>query len=281
MRGLNLALEREHQDGTEHRFGALSQSGIVSIPLAERERYLPVGEDQNIGEEKFFCASASPLNALASLLTYHYQHGMAPDNKRWLQNNGYTNYDKVDFSDSFVAINSGTTRDGNSLIAPLRAIRSKGLIPKWQLPQLNGFDENYDPNRITQKMVDLGAEFARRFTINYEQVQNIHVADVLKDDFVGVALFAWPQPENGVYNSDSDAFNHAICLFAPQYFAFDNYEESVGDFIKQLAPGYKLFEYGYRVFLSAENPNATSEKISLYQLLIQKLYQIIDILKGR
>ncbi len=275
MRGLNLALEREHQNGSEHVFGALSQPGIVSIPLEDREKYLPQGEQQNIGSEKFDCASRSPVNSLAALFTYHYQHDMHPDNKKWLRDNGYTQYDRVDFSDVFVSINSGTTREGNSLIAPLRAIRSQGLVPKWKLPQLDDvWEVNADPARITQALKDLGAEFARRFTINYEQVQNVHIAEVLLDDMVGVALYAWPQPVNGIYPRSDEGFNHAVMLYEPKYYAFDNYESGEGNFIKVLAPTYAMYNYGYRIFLSAENPNAT-QIISLYQRLINVLQQIL------
>ena len=91
-------------------FGALSQPGIVSIPYDERERYLPHGELQNIGEEKYDCASRSPNNHLEALFTYHYDHNMHPDNKKWLEQNGYVVWGRVLFSDAFVAINSGTTR---------------------------------------------------------------------------------------------------------------------------------------------------------------------------
>ncbi len=278
MRGLNLEKELREQDGTERKFGALSQPGLVSIPLLEREKYLPKGEDQNIGEEKFWCATASPLNALAALFTYHYQHDMQPDNKKWLKDNGYTQYDTVDFSDSFVAINSGTTREGNSLIAPLRAIRANGLVPKSRLPQLNGFDETYDPTRITQELKDLGAEFARRFTITYEQVSSVLFLDVLKDDFVGCALFAWPQPVNGVYSSDRTDFNHAIVLVTPDIDAFDNYEATQGDFLKRLARDYTVYPYGYRVILSAEDAGATKKKINLLLQLIALLKEEIAIL---
>ncbi len=279
-RGLNLALELEHQNGSEHVFGALSQPGIVSIPILERQNYLPVGELQNIGQEKFWCATADNLNMLAALFTYHYQHDMHPDNKKWLRDNGYTRYDKVDFSDSFIAILSGTTREGNSLIAPLRAIRANGLIPKQMLPQLNGFDETYDPKRITQAMKDLGQELKRRFDLKYEQVQSIHFLDVLQDEMIGCALFAWPIPVNGVYTSDRTDFNHAIALISPEIDAFDNYEESEGDFIKRLSRDYAFYPYGYRVFIAAENPNATAEQIALYQRLIPLLKYMIFLLAG-
>ena len=49
-KGFNLKKEQEAQDGTEWKFGALSPVCIAQIPELEREKYLPVGERQNIGE---------------------------------------------------------------------------------------------------------------------------------------------------------------------------------------------------------------------------------------
>ena len=267
---------------TDWIFGGLSQPGIVSIPLAEREQWLPIGEVQNQGEEKYWCATASPINALAALFSYHYAHNMHPENKKWLEDNGYVQNGRVDFSDAFNAILSGTTRQGNSLIAPLQSIHSDGCVPKFRLPQLYTWDETYDPKRISTALKDLGLEFSRRFTVNYERVSEVHVADVLKDDMVGVALYGWSEPINGVYPRTSEPLNHAVLFFKPRYFAFDNYNDEgrVGDFIKQLAPDYDLNDTAYRVFISKEDPNATAKQLSLYQQLIQVLTKIRDIIRG-
>jgi len=34
------------------------------------------------------------------------------------------------------------------------------------------------------------------------------------------------------------------------FYAFDNYKEIKGDFIKRLAPDYTFLDYGYRVLIS-------------------------------
>jgi hypothetical protein len=205
-------------------------------------------------------------------------------NALWLRNNGYVMGDRVTFSDVFVSINSGTTIQGNSLIAPLKAIRAEGMIPKSMLPQLTygTWETNADPSRITQAMKDLGAEFARRFTINYERVDEIHLAEALKDDMVGVAGYAWPQPDvTGTYPRIEAQPNHAFLLFKPRYFAFDNYFDAGrdGDFVKQLAPDYDFYDAAYRIYLSAEDPNATARQVSLYQQLIGVLRKIVAIIK--
>ena len=110
-------------------------------------------------------------------------------------------------------------------------------------------------------MKDLGLSFIRRFTINYEQVRLNHFAEALKDDMIGVAGYAWPMPVNGLYPKTEGTFNHAFLVYKlPKYQVYDNYydytnqgQQIVGDFTKNLAPDYALYEYGYRVYLSAEN----------------------------
>lgn len=285
MRSSNFNLAKELADRTDAdwRFGALSQPGIVSIPAAEREAYLPVGETQFDQYTDFTdCASRSPVNFLESLFTYHYQHAMLPENKKWMEDQGYANDGKITFSDRFVAVGSGTTHGGNSLKAPLDFIYRSGLIPKKLLPKTDTmtWDQYYAP--IPQNLKDLGKEFLKRFTINYEQVAQIHFADVLKDDCLGVAGYAWPAPDaNDVYHSSSDAFNHAFLIYnLPKYQIFDNYMEAPGDFTKNLAPDYKLYEYGYRVYVSAEkkSPDDEAEEVGLWQKLVDLLTQLRDYL---
>jgi hypothetical protein len=143
--GLNLALERAHQDGREWKFGALSDPGIVTIPPQERSIYLPLGLLQNSGDEKFDCATRSPINHLEALFSYHYMHDMREENKAWLKEKGYIEGSRVVFSDRYISILAGTTREGNSLKKPIDTIHSQGLVPNALLPQTEdmSFDEYY------------------------------------------------------------------------------------------------------------------------------------------
>lgn len=256
MNNFDLAKERREQDGTEWVFGALSQPGVVSIPLNEREAYLPIGELQFDSFVDFNdCASRSPVNHLEALFTYHYTHAMKPANKKWMEDEGYVVDSKVTFSDRFIAVLSGTTKQGNSLKAPVQAIHSFGLIPKSLLPKIDTltWDEYYAS--IPQNLKDLGQEFLKHFSINYEQVGKNRIAEVVKDDMVGVAAAAWAAPVNGVYPKIDWPFNHAFLVYnLPKYQIFDNYEEHPGDkdFTKNIAPDYEFFDYGYRVYIGAE-----------------------------
>src|ERR1041385_1135902 len=117
--GFNVELERQHQSDDDWIFGADSAPCIALIPEAEREQYLPQGELQNIGSEKYDCASRGPINILEAKFTYLYQnYKLNKENRKWLEDNGYVQWGRVLFSDRFIAIKSGTTVGGNSLKAP-------------------------------------------------------------------------------------------------------------------------------------------------------------------
>lgn len=275
--------ERREQTPDDWQFGALSQPGLASIPLNEREIYLPKGETQRGREDFQSCASISPVNQLEAQFTWLFRNNkLSAENKAWLEEKEYLNADgKITFSDRYIAVLSGTTRQGNSLRAPLEAIRKNGLIPKRMLPAHSemSFDDYHKVSDITPAMKDLGQEFRNRFTINYEQVHISHFAEALKDDMLGVGAHAWPFPENGLYPRTDNPLNHAFMLYGlPKYQAYDSYPEKPDDYTKNLAPDYIFFETAYRVFISAESPYA--KQVSLYQQLINILEQWLSALRS-
>ena len=165
--GLDLVkelLDRRPEDW--EYLGGVSQKCIAQIPLEERESCLPKGERQDIGEEKMDCASRAPANLLETKFNWLHNQNLLPKKAvSFLAKNGYVTPWGIEFSDAFVAIKSGTTRQGNSLIAPIEAIHKHGLIPKSMLPQVNSFDAYYDPKRITPAMENLGKKFLTYFQI--------------------------------------------------------------------------------------------------------------------
>lgn len=260
----DLAKQRAEESDKDWKFGAAALPSIVSIPESERELWLPVGETQFDSVTDFNdCASRSPVNHLEAVLSYHYFHLMKPDNQKWLSDNGYIKDNRVSLSDRYIAILSGTTKQGNSLKAPLDAIRLYGLIPKSLLPKEDWmtWEDYMDASKITSSLKNLGAEFLKRFTINYDQVPKAQIGDALEHDMVGVAGYAWNVPIDGVYHSKpTDPFSHAFLIYKrPKYQIYDNYydfdatgKQIFGDFTKNLAPDYTLYDWGYRAFISGE-----------------------------
>lgn len=272
--GLNLEKERADQSEQDWIFGAVSPKCIGEIPQIFRAKYLPVGEIQRGVEDTMDCASRAPVNIYAAKFTFLYRtKKLSPQNMKWLETNGYvTEAQTIDFSDAFVAINSGTTREGNSLKAPLDAIRKQGLIPKHMLPLLPTmtFDEYHNPSRITNAMRKLGNEFLARFTLNYERVEAQNYGNLLERDFADVAGHAWPNPVKGEYPRTSRPINHAFVIYKiPKFYAFDNYIDPVdGDFIKKLSSDYLFLDYGYRVIISSER-EVSFKKPSFFSSLME------------
>lgn len=257
--GLDWERELREQSVKDWKFGTLSVPCIAVIPEDEREAYLPVGEVQRSNRADMKdCASRAPQNILETKLNWLYtKEKLSYENRRWLENMGYVNEKaKIVLSDAFVAINSKTTRGGNSLKAPLEAIRTKGVIPNTMLPLEKSmtWDEYHDPKRITNELRELGREFAARFRIHYERVFEIHYQELLREDMIDVAGFAWPRPVNGEYPKTDGRPNHAFMILKlPKYHIFDSYIDDVdGDFIKKLASDYDLIDYGYRLFITRE-----------------------------
>lgn len=274
--GYNHSLELAHQSDKDWRFGAFSPTCLGSIPENERNTYLPQGEIQAGQEDMMDCATRAALNVLETKFTYLVQKKLLTQNNlNWLNENGYVQNGKVILSDRFVAINSGTTREGNSLKAPLEAIRKQGVIPKHLLPleKTMTWDEYYDTSHITGEMIGLGQEFVKRFSLNYEQVLEIHYEELLNDDMLVVAGYAWPYPVNGEYPKSDLPPNHSFMVIrCPRYFIFDNYTDFSGDFIKKLAQDYDFVDYGYRVFITKEG---TGKSINLFERLKSFLLSIL------
>lgn len=281
--GLDLRKEAADRKDTDWVFGAVSQPCLYPIPMHERDYFLPNGETQRGLEDFQDCVTRGAHNIIEAKLTYAYQRGLLKtENKRWLEQKGYINGNRVEVSDRFTAMLSGTSRNGNSLIAPLDSIHRNGCIPKSMLPRRPDmtWDMYHDKSAITQAMRDLGTEFAQRFVFNYERVYEVHFADALKDDFISVALFAWGGlSASGEYVRTENPENHVVAAFKlPKTYIFDNYVDAWdGDYVKKLAADYNFYEYGYRCYFSAEKTEA--EIIATQKTLIGLLQQAVALLK--
>lgn len=248
--GLNLKLEQEQQSEFDWKFGAITED-LALIPEELRVNYLPIGELQKGLEDTMSCASFSPLNLLETKFNYLIKNKkLSFENEMWLKENGYVENGLVNFSDRYIAIKSGTTREGNSLKAPLDAIRHFGLIPETLLPRGNlTFNEYHNPESITGVMDLLGQDFISRFYINYEKITTKDYSKALKKDMIGLAGYAWPEPIGGEYPRVDASPNHAFLgLKNPPYFIYDSYPDSYdGDYIKKLASNYEFLPYAYRL----------------------------------
>jgi hypothetical protein len=250
--GIDLEKEKREQDPRDWEFTLGAERECLTKKLKQPLRiYAPKGETQKGREDFMDCASRSPVNDAETKDTGLVKERIYSEgNIKWLKDNGYWNEANqgIEYSDRFIAINSGTTRNGNSLKAPVEAIRKYGMIPKKMLPARSDmtWSEYHRKEDITQEMYNLGQEWWKRFGYNYEKV-----FDLLRiNDTVGVAGYAWPMPDNkGIYHRVDLGYNHAFLKFPdlPPSLIFDNYPDTFdGDYWKRLAEDYQLMNYGYR-----------------------------------
>ena len=251
------------QDGTEWKFGSI-ETDLALIPLKDRLKYCSPGEKQfNDVMDTQGCASRAPINTLKAKLNWFYENGMHPALKKWCDEQGYRPNGYFDFSEAFIEILSKTTKKGNSLKEPIHAIHEHGLIPAKYLPLEDGmtWEEYMNPARITQEMLNLGNEFKKRISVNYEQVTGTFLQE-LEEDFISTGVHAWSTPVDGVYPRVAQPFNHAVALVDPTVHALDNYEP----FVKTLAKDYNFFLWGYSLSITNQNP-FPNETIALFEVL--------------
>ena len=279
--GLNWELEKLQESKEDWVFGAVSPVCLAEgLSELQRDVFLPKGEVQRGAEDTMDCATRGPINILEIKFNYLVNNKVISKRGfKFLYDNGYINRsNRIEFSDAFIAIKSGTTRNGNSMKAPLEAIRLYGLIPKSMLPleKWMTFEDYHKEERITEEMEDLGQEFRKHFNINYEKVYEKNLDELLERDIINMAGYAWDRPVNGEYLRSENRPNHVfVGIRKPRTYIFDNYIDSVdGDFIKKLAPDYDFLDYGYRIIISE---NKTGEvKQSWWEIIInfiKKLWQ--------
>lgn len=282
--GIDITKERFEQSEKDWVFGAESLVCIAEIPEDERLERLPKGEVQKGREDMMDCATRGPLNILETKFNWLLKNKKLDLKvENFFRDNGYITENGFEFSDAFIAILSGTTRQGNSIKAPLDAIRKYGLIPKRMLP-LNPnmtFDEYHNPDRITGSMRALGQNFLRHISINYEKVYEPKFEEMLKRDMINVAGYAWSIPLNGEYPRIEAEPNHVWVNFKNKYWAFDNYIDPVdGDFIKKLTTDYDFYEYGYRIIISMkkeETLNWIEQMIKIIKEALGLIQKEVDI----
>ena len=282
--------ERSEQDGTEYKFGAITEQLFV-VPQGERKQYRPPAQLQRTNNDDVSdCVTRNVVVEQTELeLTYAYRKGLLhPDTVAFLEGKNSMSASYIEIidglpyvilSDAYIAILSGTPRAGNSLKAPLQAAHDHGFVPKKLLPLEDWmtFEDYHNPKRITAAIKLLGEEFAFRLQYNYEQVRNTAFKESIKKDMIGVGLHAWHFPEeDGIYRCNDTNFNHATTIYEGTYEIFDSYDP----FEKTLAPDYSMFEWGYHTAFTKERTTEEVKKLreSFLKLFSQLLTAISKLL---
>ena len=118
------------------------------------------------------CTAFSANNCIEYQINWMLQNNKIPASlKLWLTNNGFFKDGHFNLSDRYLAVVSGTTRQGNYFQSVWDSIRNNGAIPESMLPfGGNSWEEYHDATKITQEMKDLGKEWVKRFEVVYEWI---------------------------------------------------------------------------------------------------------------
>jgi len=145
-----------------------------NLPSGDWRDYEPTAERQNnpFVFDTLSCATFSFLNVLETFLKWQIKNNkLNAAQLKFLKDNKYFDENEnVNFSDKYLAILSGTTKNGNTLQNVAAGASAYGLIPQSVLGFYNEttWEQWHDRSQITQAMLTLGQEFLKYFSIKYE-----------------------------------------------------------------------------------------------------------------
>lgn len=162
-----LNLTPKHPEMDWHASG---ETGVVYEDRTDNwSPYLPISERQNF-PETFSCVTFATQNPCEAQIKYLYLQGQIPEEGvTYMKEEGIIDDSgNVNLSDIFIAIISGTTKEGNHGYAVAEAIRKEGNIADKVLPfEGRTWEEVMDTKRITPAMKEKAKEFWKKSCLRF------------------------------------------------------------------------------------------------------------------
>lgn len=214
--GGGLIIEESDKD---YVFGSGQLTGKVIRPDGDWSAYIPQHEDQRKRDiESSACATFGTINCIEILME---EMGLGKD---------------FDYSERFIALLSGTTKQGNSPTKVAEAIRKYGLIPQSMMP----FDDSIKSweDFMSWKGVDkdkclaAGRQWLKRYEFGYDLVWKGDISpedkaklmdEARKYSPLGISVFAWLS-DNGIYYKLSGADDNHWVAQHKKDTALDTYD---------------------------------------------------------
>lgn len=168
---------------TDYVLGANSPlQGEDINPSGDWVERRPADEKQSdISFDTMCCSTFSGTSDLETLFNFFLETNTFSEQQlKWLNDNGYIENGKFNFSDRFSAISNGTMPNGQYIPAVWDDFRKIGLIPEKDLPFGGTTQAEYlDKSKVTQAMKDKAQKFLDmiiekdangKYKINYEWV---------------------------------------------------------------------------------------------------------------
>lgn len=176
------------------------------------DEYLPVEEFQGFPNfEPSCCATMGSLNALEVLIKRIYKA-------------------ELNFSDRWLAWNSGTTPQGNDPHRVLETLRKAGVPyeEKWPLREPTSFEEFYK-NPPPKLFEDARADFYTKYDLKHQWVPSSREAmkEALKYSPLGISVYAWAS-RDGIYQQLGQDNHWVLCYGWDEkgWKVFDSYDSS-------------------------------------------------------
>lgn len=172
-----LAIELIIEDPKDYLFGGLS--GIVHeerVTTGDHRIFVQTDESQtHLNFDDYGCVSHGCENSSSMQFSFfEYSKLLRKEDKEWLRYNGY--YDsngRINFDDRSLVVLSNTQPGvGNSYKNVWEAARKFGLWPQGSTPYNPHWSQErfYDKSDFSKNSYEVGKEFLKRFTIQYEKV---------------------------------------------------------------------------------------------------------------
>jgi hypothetical protein len=169
------------------------------FPVAHETQWTGVYDTQ-------FCVTYSALKTIAKFLTYLESVG-ALSQEDLLFFSQYKKDGMYDFSERFPATLGETTIHGAYQYKIANAIKNFGLIPQDMFPLADNFQDNINPEFITEEMYAKGREFLERVSVNYEWIDSFD--NLIYSPIQAIVKFAnYENPEDIL--SPEGSLNHAV-----------------------------------------------------------------------
>jgi len=148
-------------------------------------------------------------------------------------------FESDNFSERFNAILAGITQSGGSPHNAAECIRKNGMINDEELPfdeSIDSWEKYYSPIPMPKKYLTKGLEWLKEYDFKHEWVftnelleQKIQlIKEALKRSPVGMSVYSWSSPEDGVYQKQGQD-NHWVCCYGytdKGWKIFDSYDNS-------------------------------------------------------
>ena len=269
-------------------FVAGAETGIVYEVREEDgdwEKYKPTDEWQrrfvngSKGYDTMSCVTFSALNSIESQIEYMLAKNLIPTSTvTTMRDLGYFDSNgRVNFSDWYTALDSGTTENGNSLQKVGDSIRTHGLIPAGMGYVPNDFTSGadwFDKIRFTEAMKDTAKKFLEMFSVKYEWAitsPNVAAQDQftyhLKQSPVQVATptcTGWNTKDGIVPNcGEYKRLNHATTVIGIKEDEYYKDLDHYTPFVKKLAWDYYV-PVGFKYVVTLKTPVVPPPEISYH-----------------